>query len=113
MKKDIETRYQNTSSHKIRKWEREWQILTFRKIESILASSVSPCCGLRDGGTQRRLAGGTGFSLPVARDSVPVCLGSSVLKVGEAPAVGYALRNPTDGGTATLSIFPGMVEEEN
>lgn len=52
---------------------------------SFLTSCVSPCCGLNDGGTQRVDAGGAGVSLPVTRDSGPVCLGASVLSGGGIP----------------------------
>lgn len=61
-------------------------VFTFRKIWSFLASWVSPCCVLNDGGTQRRdVAGGTGVSLPVTRDSGPVCVGASVLGISGIP----------------------------
>lgn len=60
-------------------------LLTLRKIASFWASSVSPYCGNNDGGTQRLDAGGTGVSLPVTRDSGPVCLGASVLIGGGVP----------------------------
>lgn len=41
---------------------------------------MSPCCGLKEGGIQRRdAAGGTGDSLPVTRDSGLVCVMASVL----------------------------------